>query len=141
MNYPVIIGVDPAGIGSSGIIIYDTKLNIIIFHATFKSKSVTESKAFFLELLTTFKKQFLFALVIVENFFIRGKITNPLATPELIGCLRVIIEDICNWKFEKSEPIHKIGIVNYKRFKLTIHEQDAYKHVKYFLRNYKDELY
>ncbi|WP_425376925.1 hypothetical protein [Spiroplasma endosymbiont of Aleiodes alternator] len=90
------------------------------------------------------KKQFINQkiLVIVENFFLSSKqlLTNPLATPKIIGALMVLVEDVMNWDYLESEPKNKTKIENYKgNIKLTKHEQDAYKHIQYYLRNYKNE--
>ncbi|MBP1527601.1 MAG: hypothetical protein H9Q66_06770, partial [Spiroplasma ixodetis] len=81
-------------------------------------------------------------LVIVENFFLSSKelLTNPLATPKIIGALMVLVQDIMDWDYHESEPKNKNKITNYKgNIKFTKHEQDAYKHIQYYLRNYKNE--
>lgn len=144
MQYDLIIGIDPAGIGTSGIIIYSNETNNIIFNETFKAKTVLESKNQFKEYFLTIKKQFdnKKILVIVENFFLSSKqlLTNPLATPKIIGALMVLIQDVMNWDYLESEPKNKNKIENYKgNIKFTKHEQDAYKHIQYYLRNYKNE--
>ncbi|WP_342273173.1 hypothetical protein [Spiroplasma endosymbiont of Acasis viretata] len=82
MQYELIIGIDRAGIGNNGIVIYSNETNNIIFNETFKTKTVLESK-------NLYKKYFLLIkkhsdnkkiLVIVENFFLNSKqlLTNPL---------------------------------------------------------------
>ncbi|BDT03503.1 hypothetical protein [Spiroplasma ixodetis] len=144
MQYDLIIGIDPAGIGSNGIIIYSNKTNNIVFNETFKTKTVLKSKNLFKEYFLLIKKHFdnKKILVIVENFFLNSKqlLTNPLATPKIIGALIVLAEDVMNWDYLESEPKNKNKIENYKgNIKLTKHEQDAYKHIKYYLRNYKNE--
>ncbi|WP_338979121.1 hypothetical protein [Spiroplasma endosymbiont of Panzeria rudis] len=144
MQYDLIIGIDSAGIGSNGIIIYSNETNNIVFNETFKTKTVLKSKNLFKEYFLLIKKHFdnKKILVIVENFFLNSKqlLTNPLATPKIIGALIVLAEDVMNWDYLESEPKNKNKIENYKgNIKLTKHEQDAYKHIKYYLRNYKNE--
>ncbi|WP_338957622.1 hypothetical protein [Spiroplasma endosymbiont of Tiphia femorata] len=144
MQYDLIIGIDPAGIGTSGIVIYSNETNNIIFNETFKAKTVLESKNIYKEYFELIKKQFKNKkiLVIVENFFLSSKqlLTNPLATPKIIGALMVLIQDVMNWDYLESEPKNKNKIENYKgNIKFTKHEQDAYKHIQYYLRNYKNE--
>ncbi|WP_338986571.1 hypothetical protein [Spiroplasma endosymbiont of Dasysyrphus albostriatus] len=144
MQYDLIIGIDPAGIGNNGIVIYSNETNNIVFNETFKTKTVLESKNIYKEYFKLIKKQFINQkiLVIVENFFLSSKqlLTNPLATPKIIGALMVLVEDVMNWDYLESEPKNKTKIENYKgNIKLTKHEQDAYKHIQYYLRNYKNE--
>ncbi len=144
MKYDLIIGIDPAGIGSNGIIIYSNETNNIIFNKTFKTKTVLESKNLFKECFLTIKQQFdnRKILVIVENFFLSSKqlLTNPLATPKIIGALMVLVQDVMNWDYHENEPKNKNKIENYKgNIKLTKHEEDAYKHIQYYLRNFKNE--
>ncbi|WP_338974300.1 hypothetical protein [Spiroplasma endosymbiont of Tricholauxania praeusta] len=144
MEYDLIIGIDPAGIGNNGIVIYSNETNNIVFNETFKTKTVLESKNIYKEYFKLIKKQFINKkiLVIVENFFLSSKqlLTNPLATPKIIGALMVLVEDVMNWDYLESEPKNKTKIENYKgNIKFTKHEQDAYKHIQYYLRNYKNE--
>ncbi|WP_338987905.1 hypothetical protein [Spiroplasma endosymbiont of Dasysyrphus albostriatus] len=144
MQYDLIIGIDPAGIGNNGIVIYSNETNNIVFNETFKTKTVLESKYIYKEYFKLIKKQFINQkiLVIVENFFLSSKqlLTNPLATPKIIGALMVLVQDVMNWDYLESEPKNKTKIENYKgNIKLTKHEQDAYKHIQYYLRNYKNE--
>ncbi|WP_338973516.1 hypothetical protein [Spiroplasma endosymbiont of Tricholauxania praeusta] len=144
MQYDLIIGIDPAGIGNNGMVIYSSETNNITFNETFKTKTVLESKNIYKEYFKLIKKQFINQkiLVIVENFFLSSKqlLTNPLATPKIIGALMVLVEDVMNWDYLESEPKNKTKIENYKgNIKLTKHEQDAYKHIQYYLRNYKNE--
>lgn len=144
MQYELIIGIDPAGIGTSGIVIYSNETNNIIFNETFKTKNVLESKNLFKKYFSLIKKQFpnKKILVIVENFFLSSKqlLTNPLATPKVIGALMVLVQDVMNWDYHENEPKNKNKIEDYKgNIKFTKHEQDAYKHIQYYLRNYKNE--
>ncbi len=144
MKYDLIIGIDPAGIGISGIIIYSNETNNIIFNETFKTKTVLESKNLFKECFLKIKKQFINKkiLVIVENFFLSSKqlLTNPLATPKIIGALMVLVQDVMKWDYLENHPKNKNKIENYKgNIKLTKHEEDAYKHIQYYLRNFKNE--
>ncbi|WP_339040146.1 MULTISPECIES: hypothetical protein [unclassified Spiroplasma] len=139
MQYDLIIGIDPAGIGNNGIVIYSHETNNITFNETFKTKTVLESKNIYKEYFKLIKKQFINQkiLVIVENFFLSSKqlLTNPLATPKIIGALMVLVQDVMNWDYLESEPKNKTKIENYKgNIKLTKHEQDAYKHIQYYLR-------
>ncbi|WP_338975124.1 hypothetical protein [Spiroplasma endosymbiont of Tricholauxania praeusta] len=145
MQYDLIIGIDPTGIGNNGMVIYSSETNNITFNETFKTKTVLESKNIYKEYFKLIKKQFINQkiLVIVENFFLSSKqlLTNPLATPKIIGALMVLVEDVMNWDYLESEPKNKTNnLENYKgNIKLTKHEQDAYKHIQYYLRNYKNE--
>ncbi|WP_342276414.1 hypothetical protein [Spiroplasma endosymbiont of Nebria brevicollis] len=140
MHYELIIGIDPAGIGNSGVVIYSNETNNIIYYETFQAKTILESKNLYKEKLMQFKtllgnKKI---LVIVENFFLNSKqlLTNPLATPKIIGALMVLIQDIMNWDYHESQPKNKSKIENYQgNIILTKHEQDAYKHIQYYLRN------
>ncbi|WP_400254499.1 hypothetical protein [Spiroplasma endosymbiont of Cleonymus obscurus] len=139
MQYDLIIGIDPAGI-----VIYSNETNRIIYMETFNTTHVFESKNRFKRILSIIKEQFFDKkiLVIVENLFLSSKqlLTNPLATPKIIGALMVLVQDIMNWDYQESEPKNKNKIENYKgNIKLTKHEQDAYKHIQYYLRNYKNE--
>ncbi|WP_375316854.1 hypothetical protein [Spiroplasma endosymbiont of Virgichneumon dumeticola] len=140
MQYDLIIGIDPAGIGNNGIVIYSSETNNIIFNETFKTKTVLESKNLFKEYFLIIKQHFenKKILVIVENFFLNSKqlLTNPLATPKIIGALMVLIQDVMNWDYQESEPKNKNKIENYNgNIKFIKHEQDAYKHIQYYLRN------
>ncbi|WP_338986663.1 hypothetical protein [Spiroplasma endosymbiont of Dasysyrphus albostriatus] len=145
MQYELIIGIDPAGIGNNGIVIYSNETNNIVFNETFKTKTLLESKNMYKEYFLLTKKHFINSnkiLVIVENFFLNSKqlLTNPLATPKIIGALMVLVQDVMNWDYQESEPKNKNKIENYKgNIKLSKHEQDAYKHIQYYLRNYKNE--
>ncbi|WP_375317598.1 hypothetical protein [Spiroplasma endosymbiont of Virgichneumon dumeticola] len=142
MQYDLIIGIDPAGIGNNGIVIYSSETNNIIFNETFEAKTVLESKNLFKKYFLIIKQHFKNEkiLVIVENFFLNSKqlLTNPLATPKIIGALMVLIQDVMDWDYQESEPKNKSNISNYQgNIILTKHEQDAYKHIQYYLRNSK----
>ncbi|WP_338961140.1 MULTISPECIES: hypothetical protein [unclassified Spiroplasma] len=74
MQYDLIVGIDPAGIGNNGIVIYSNETNNIIFNETFKTKTVLESKNFYKEYFELIKKnENKKILVIVENFFLSSK--------------------------------------------------------------------
>ncbi|WP_339039455.1 hypothetical protein [Spiroplasma endosymbiont of Andrena trimmerana] len=144
MQYDLIIGIDPAGIGNNGIVIYSNETNNIVFNETFNTLTVLWTKNMYKEKFQLIKEKFIDKkiLVIVENFFLSSKqlLTNPLATPKIIGALMVLVEDIMNWDYLENHPKNKTKIENYKgNIKLTKHEQDAYKHIQYYLRNYKNE--
>ncbi|MCL8210997.1 hypothetical protein LT336_00749 [Spiroplasma sp. JKS002671] len=126
-NYKYLISIDPAGIGHSGTIIIDLASWTIIFKDTYKSVSVTEAKNYFIQLFQTLNESKV--CVWVEDVFLRNKITNPLATPKLIGALQVITEDLFEWKFGTYQPKEKQAIiVRYQgNMKLTGHETDAFK--------------
>ncbi|WP_342253073.1 hypothetical protein [Spiroplasma endosymbiont of Zeiraphera isertana] len=49
MKYDLIIGIDPAGIGDNGIVIYSNENNNIVFNETFKTKTVLETKNIYKE--------------------------------------------------------------------------------------------
>ena len=143
MQYDLIIGIDPAGIGNNGIVIYSNETSSILFYETFKTKTVLESKNFYKDYFLTVKQHFgdKQILVIVENFYLNSKqlLTNPLATPKVIGALMVLVQDIMNWDYLENHPKNKNKIEDYKgNIKYTKHEQDAYKHIQYYLRNYKN---
>ncbi|WP_338961355.1 MULTISPECIES: hypothetical protein [unclassified Spiroplasma] len=138
MQYELIIGIDPAGIGNNGIVIYSNETNNIVFNETFKTKTVLESKNLYKEYFLTIKHHFdnKKILVIVENFFLSSKqlLTNPLATPKIIGALMVLVQDVFNWDYFENHPKNKSKIEDYKgNIKFTKHEQDAYKHIQYYL--------
>lgn len=142
MQYDLIIGIDPAGIGNNGIVIYSNETNNIVFNETFKTKTVLESKDMYKEYFLIVKHHFdnKKVLVIVEDFYLNSKqlLTNPLVTPKIIGALMVLVQDIMNWDYLENHPKNKNKITNYKgNIIFTKHEQDAYKHIQYYLRNYK----
>ncbi len=52
----------------------------------------------------------------------------------------VLVQDVMNWDYHENQPKNKNKIENYKgNIKLTKHEKDAYKHIQYYLRNFKNE--
>ncbi|WP_338973759.1 hypothetical protein [Spiroplasma endosymbiont of Tricholauxania praeusta] len=59
MQYDLIIGIDPAGIGNNGMVIYSSETNNITFNETFKTKTVLESKNIYKEYFKLIKKQFI----------------------------------------------------------------------------------
>ncbi|WP_458258386.1 hypothetical protein [Spiroplasma endosymbiont of Dactylopius coccus] len=81
MKYDLIIGIDPAGIGNNGIVIYSNETNNIIFNETFNTLTVLWTKNIYKEKFQLIKEQFINKkiLVIVENFFLSSKqlLTNP----------------------------------------------------------------
>ncbi|WP_338978871.1 MULTISPECIES: hypothetical protein [unclassified Spiroplasma] len=138
MQYDLIIGIDPAGIGNNGIVIYSNETNNIVFNETFNTLTVLWTKNMYKEKFIDKK-----ILVIVENFFLNSKqlLTNPLSTPKIIGALMVLVQDVFNWDYLENQPKNKNKITNYKgNIKLTKHEQDAYKHIQYYLKNHKKIL-
>ncbi|WP_339039551.1 hypothetical protein [Spiroplasma endosymbiont of Andrena trimmerana] len=138
MQYDLIIGIDPAGIGNNGMVIYSSETNNIVFNETFNTLTVLWTKNMYKEKFIDKK-----ILVIVENFFLSSKqlLTNPLSTPKIIGALMVLVQDVFNWDYFENHPKNKNKITNYKgNIKLTKHEQDAYKHIQYYLKNHKKIL-
>lgn len=132
-DYKYLISIDPAGIGSSGVIVIDLNTWRIVFKETYKSESVTDAKNYFINLFANLKfKTKIF--VWVEDFYLNKRITNPLATAKLIGALQVIVEDLFNWKFATYHPNKKVLIKEHYKgnMKLTSHEKDAYKGAKLF---------
>ncbi|WP_338958816.1 hypothetical protein [Spiroplasma endosymbiont of Tiphia femorata] len=119
MQYDLIIGIDPAGIGNNGIVIYSNETNNIVFNETFNTLTVLWTKNMYKEKFQLIKEKFIDKkiLVIVENFFLSSKqlLTNPLATPKIIGALMVLVEDIMNWDYLENHPKNKTKIENYKR--------------------------
>ncbi|BET38659.1 hypothetical protein [Spiroplasma ixodetis] len=116
MQYEIKIGIDPAGIGNNGIVIYSNETNNIIFRETFQAKTILECKNIYKEKLKYFKK-FLNnkkVLVSVENFYLNPKqlLTNPLATPKIIGALMVLVKDIMNWDYQENHPKNKDKMKN-----------------------------
>lgn len=61
-DYKYLISIDPAGIGSSGVIVIDLNTWRIVFKETYKSESVTDVKNYFINLFANlkFKTKFLF---------------------------------------------------------------------------------
>ncbi|MBP1527518.1 MAG: hypothetical protein H9Q66_06330, partial [Spiroplasma ixodetis] len=75
MQYDLIIGIDPAGIGNNGIVIYSHETNNIIFNETFNTLTVLWTKNMYKEKFQLIKEKFIDKkiLVIVENFFLNSK--------------------------------------------------------------------
>ncbi|WP_458258433.1 hypothetical protein [Spiroplasma endosymbiont of Dactylopius coccus] len=75
MQYDLIIGIDPAGIGNNGIVIYSNETNNIIFNETFNTLTVLWTKNIYKEKFQLIKEKFIDKkiLVIVENFFLSSK--------------------------------------------------------------------
>lgn len=140
-NYNFIIGIDPAGVGSTGIVIWDVKNASIYQYTTINAKSVNEGicmlKKVFDDLINTMSN--FKTLVIIENFFlIKGRtITNPLATSEFIGAIISLLKFVYDWNFIKQEPTKKKGFSYQGNIKFTKHEYDAWKHIQYFLNERK----
>ncbi len=109
-----------------------------------KQKTILETKNLYKEyFLLINKKAFLNkkVLVIVENFFLSSKqlLTNPLSTPKIIGALMVSVQDFMNWDYLENHRKNKNKIAIYKgNIIFTKHEQDAYKDIQHYLRNYKN---
>ncbi|WP_339048439.1 hypothetical protein [Spiroplasma endosymbiont of Colias croceus] len=53
----------------------------------------------------------------------------------------VLVQNVFNWDYFENHPKNKNKITEYKgNIKLTKHEQDAYKHIQYYLKNHKKIL-
>ncbi|WP_342264124.1 hypothetical protein [Spiroplasma endosymbiont of Clivina fossor] len=136
MNY--IIGIDPAGIGSTGIVLWNFENSCIEFNETIISESVEQAIFKIKKLFDNFKRIENFKpLFIIENFFLtKGRtITNPLATSELIGTISSLLRFKYHWHFLRQESSKKKGFFYKGNLKLTKHEHDAWKHIQYFLGN------
>ena len=137
MNY--IIAVDPAGIGQTGIIIYNVLQKKIINNITFDSKNEEEAINNIYLILTEFKNKICSflnkVLVIIEDYQLyKGlKIKNPLSTPKFIGGLKVLCKYLFNLKYVLQSPVVKKNYVYKGNIKMTEHELDAWKHLQYFL--------
>ncbi len=68
MKYDLIIGIDPAGIGNNGIVIYSNETNNIVFNGTFNTLTVLWTKNMYKEKLQLIQEKFIDKkiLVIVE---------------------------------------------------------------------------
>ena len=138
-KYNYIVGVDPAGIGSTGIIVWNMKTENIELNKTIASKNVDNSIFQIKQLFDTFKTIANFRpLFIIENFFlIKGRtITNPLSTSELIGAIISLLKFYYCWNFIKQEPLRKKGFLYKGNLQLIKHEHDAWKHIQYFLKEH-----
>lgn len=136
MKPNLIISIDPAGVGSNGIIITNEKTKLIYFKNTFISKNESEARNYFIDLFKNLDLKTKNVLVLVENFYLNKNrtITNPLATAKLIGMLEVISIDIMKWNFATYEPKEKNKIIfSYKgNIKFTKHEKDALRGIILF---------
>ncbi|WP_458258719.1 hypothetical protein [Spiroplasma endosymbiont of Dactylopius coccus] len=59
MKYDLIIGIDPAGIGNNGIVIYSNETNNIIFNETFNTLTVLWTKNIYKEKFQLIKEKFI----------------------------------------------------------------------------------
>ena len=134
-----IIAVDPAGIGKTGIIIYNFLQKKIINNITFDSKNEEEAINNIYLVLNKFKNQTCSYLnkviVIIEDYQLHKdlKITNPLSTPKFIGGLKVLCKYLFNLKYVLQSPVVKKNYIYKGNIKMTEHELDAWKHLQYFL--------
>ncbi|WP_342266155.1 hypothetical protein [Spiroplasma endosymbiont of Villa modesta] len=80
MQYDLIIGIDPAGIGNNGMVIYSSETNNIVFNETFNTLTVLWTKNMYKEKMQLIKEKFIDKkiLVIVENFFLSSNATCHL---------------------------------------------------------------
>ncbi|WP_348734942.1 hypothetical protein [Spiroplasma endosymbiont of Ammophila pubescens] len=135
-----IIAIDPAGIGQTGIIIYNVLQNKIINNITFNSKNEEEAINNMYLILNEFKNKICSYLnkviVIIEDFqFHKGlKIKNPLSTPKFIGGLKVLCKYLFNLNYVLQSPVVKKNYIYKGNIKITEHELDAWKHLQYFLK-------
>ncbi|WP_400254811.1 hypothetical protein [Spiroplasma endosymbiont of Cleonymus obscurus] len=58
MQYDLIIGIDPAGIGNNGIVIYSNETNNIVFNETFNTLTVLWTKNMYKEKFKLIKEKF-----------------------------------------------------------------------------------
>lgn len=134
-----IIAIDPAGIGQTGIIIYNVLQKKIINNITFDSKNEEEAINNIYLTLNEFKKQTCSYLnkviVIIEDYQLHKclKITNPLSTPKFIGGLKVLCKYLFNLRYVLQSPVIKKNYSYKGNIKMTEHELDAWKHLQYFL--------
>ncbi|WP_374696393.1 hypothetical protein [Spiroplasma endosymbiont of Polydrusus formosus] len=134
-----IIAIDPAGIGQTGIIIYNVLQNIINNNITFNYKNEEDAINNIYLILNEFKKQTCFylnkVLVIIEDYQLHKglKITNPLSTPKFIGGVQVLCKYQFNLKYVLQSPVVKKNYLYKGNIKITEHEYDAWKHLQYFL--------
>lgn len=75
MKYDLIIGIDPAGIGNNGIVIYSHETNNIIFNETFNTLTVLWTKNMYKKYFLTIQHHFnnkkrLFSLYVLFLNFI-----------------------------------------------------------------------
>ncbi|WP_425378909.1 hypothetical protein [Spiroplasma endosymbiont of Polydrusus pterygomalis] len=140
-----IIAVDPAGIGQTGIIIYNVLQQKIINNITFNSKNEEEAINNIYLILNNFQKQTCSylnkVLVIIEDYQLHKglKITNPLSTPKFIGGLKVLCKYLFNLNYVLQSPVVKKNYIYKGNIIITEHEHDAWKHLQYFLAKGVDE--
>ncbi|MFW4370844.1 MAG: hypothetical protein EHV01_002775 [Spiroplasma sp. hy2] len=138
-NLKYIIAIDPAGIGQTGMIIYNVLQNKIINNITFNSKNEEEAINNIYLILNKFKNKICSYLnkviVIIEDYQLRKglKITNPLSTPKFIGGLKVLCKYLFNLNYILQSPVVKKNYLYKGNIKMTEHEYDAWKHLQYFL--------
>lgn len=134
-NYAIII--DPAGIGSTGVMLINIIQNKIDQVGTFRSENDNEAKNKLKKIMNNFNNIKNFKpFVIVENFFLSKKqyITNPLITPFFIGQIKSLVEDYFNWRLiAPQEPATKNGYQYHGTIKLNRHTHDCWKLWKSFL--------
>lgn len=140
-----IISIDPAGIGKTGIIVYNIFQKKIINKVTFDSNSEEEAINNMYLFFVKFEKQVSYclksALVIIEDYYLRKnlQIKNPLSTPKFIGGLKVLCKYVFNLKYILQSPVVKKNYIYKGNIKMTEHEHDAWKHLQYFLIKESDE--
>lgn len=141
-KYDYLISIDPAGVGKSGTIVIDLKTWKIVYKNTFESESITQAIHYFCNLFNTVKLHFSNnAFIWVEDFYLNKKvnITNPLATPKLIGALEALAKYMFNWEFKTYLPSEKNKFKKQKyqgNMKLTQHEEDAWFGAQKFKEQY-----
>ncbi len=134
-----IIAIDPAGIGQTGIIIYNVLQKKIINSITFNSKNEEEAINNIYLVLNQFKNQTCSYLnkviVIIEDYQLHKglKIKNPLSTPKFIGGLKVLCKYLFNLNYVLQSPVVKKNYIYKVNIKMTEHELDAWKYLQYFL--------
>jgi len=120
-----IIAIDPAGIGKTGIIVYNVLqkkiINKISFNSISEEEAINNTNLFF----EKFEKQVCCylksVLVIIEDYQLRSglKIKNPLSTPKLIGGLKVLRKYIFNLKYVLQSPVVKENYIYKGNIKIT----------------------
>lgn len=134
-----IIAIDPAGIGKTGIVIYNVLKKKIINNITFNSKNEEEAINNIYLILSDFKKKTCSYLnkviVIIEDYQLHKglKIKNPLSTPKFIGGLKVLCKYLFHLNYVLQSPVVKKNYIYKGNIKMTGHELDAWKHLQYFL--------
>nr|CAK98823.1 hypothetical transmembrane protein [Spiroplasma citri] len=134
-----IIAIDPAGIGQTGIIIYNFLKKKIINNITFNSNSEEEAINNMYLILNDFKNKICSYLskviIIIEDYQLHEglKIKNPLSTTKFIGGLKVLCKYLFNLNYVLQSPVVKKNYIYTGNIKMTEHELDARKHLQYFL--------